>query len=437
MEELASDRLLVRARQYAIGTVKEKIEDGIAAVSAALDERVAKAQEMDDTAVKRVTDGYAAHTAEADRKARELYDHACSRREQDYQEAVSKYKKADDVTSFEEARQVLTSLKGYKDAETLSAKCQEGIDRCKEEIRKEEERQAAVHRQEAEQKAKKQKKTMALIAAIAGIVMAGILIATKVIIPNNQYGEAMSLMNAGRYEEAEKAFEALNGYKDSLEMIQNCRLKIKEIERIAASDEIASFGDIAIGSVLNFGQYDQDGDAKNGKEAIEWIVLDKNGKNILVTSKYILDWQLFNDSSKDTKWSTCSLRTWMNDVLLNEMFTDAEQSYIPYEAVEPEKNPKYEISPDKRTEDKLFLLSISEVITYFENDSDRSCIPTPYVVEKAVGHELGIDWWLRTQGMGHVYIAEILSDGEISYTGGLAYDTPSGIRPAMWINLEP
>ena len=42
-----------------------------------------------------------------------------------------------------------------------------------------------------------------------------------------------------------------------------------------------------------FGSYEQDGDAANGKEPIEWLVLDRDGDKALLLSKYALDHQSF------------------------------------------------------------------------------------------------------------------------------------------------
>ena len=40
---------------------------------------------------------------------------------------------------------------------------------------------------------------------------------------------------------------------------------------------------------IKFGKYEQDNSLDNGKEDIEWIVLEKNENKFLLISKYILD----------------------------------------------------------------------------------------------------------------------------------------------------
>ena len=47
----------------------------------------------------------------------------------------------------------------------------------------------------------------------------------------------------------------------------------------------------SVGDTITFGTYEQDNNTSNGKEAIEWTVLDKNGMSVLLISKQALDCQ--------------------------------------------------------------------------------------------------------------------------------------------------
>lgn len=82
-------------------------------------------------------------------------------------------------------------------------------------------------REVAEQAAKKKaaKKLKIAIAAVCAVI-AIVLIVTKVVIPNGKYNDAVALMNAGQYEEAIAAFEAMDGYRDSFMQIENCETAI-------------------------------------------------------------------------------------------------------------------------------------------------------------------------------------------------------------------
>ena len=75
------------------------------------------------------------------------------------------------------------------------------------------------------------KKTAKLLKIVISSVCVFAVIAflfTNVIIPNNKYHDAISLMDAGRYAEAITIFEDLGGYKDSVQKIEDCRLAILE-----------------------------------------------------------------------------------------------------------------------------------------------------------------------------------------------------------------
>lgn len=84
---------------------------------------------------------------------------------------------------------------------------------------------------EAEQQkaaAKATAKKAVKIAIPLAAVLAVILLVTQVIIPASRYSKAVALMEAGQYEEAISAFEAMEGYKDSTIQITACETAIKD-----------------------------------------------------------------------------------------------------------------------------------------------------------------------------------------------------------------
>ena len=66
--------------------------------------------------------------------------------------------------------------------------------------------------------------TTALIVIVAAIVLA----LNFIILPAINYGDAVALMNEGKYKDAIIAFELLDGYKDSESKIEECNTKIIE-----------------------------------------------------------------------------------------------------------------------------------------------------------------------------------------------------------------
>ena len=71
---------------------------------------------------------------------------------------------------------------------------------------------------------------------------------------------------------------------------------------------------LAAGDTLNFGSYEQDNNASNGPEAIEWIVLDTDGDSALLLSKAGLEVKPYHEGSLPAglTWESCSLRSWLN-----------------------------------------------------------------------------------------------------------------------------
>lgn len=223
LQQLASDRLLSRAIQYAKGDTKKQIEEGLAEITLVLDERIEQAKKDDETKIARKKEAYADHLLKVDKKVASLNKEAQKKREQEYEEAVSLYKNASDIPGYEKARVSLTGMKGYKDSSSLVEKCQGEIDRLTE-IKLQEELR------EAEAKLKRKKRTIGLISAVIVTCVVVSIAVVKIIIPNKNYNAAIALMESEDYDSAIKEFNDLNGYKDSAELIIECETRKKEAE---------------------------------------------------------------------------------------------------------------------------------------------------------------------------------------------------------------
>ena len=90
----------------------------------------------------------------------------------------------------------------------------------------------------AEEAARKTKKTLLIVIPVVLACLAAILLITQVIIPGNKYKEAAALMEAGEYDQAITAYEALAGYKDSAEQAKAARTAKAEADRLAAEVRI-------------------------------------------------------------------------------------------------------------------------------------------------------------------------------------------------------
>lgn len=334
-----------------------------------------------------------------------------------YNSAVGAMTAAKTEDEFKAAASKFDSIAGFKDSESLAEQCREN---CKLKI--EEERMAE----------EKRKKKMIKIAKIGTPILcaciAFVIVLTTVIIPKQKLHKAMSLIDSGDYEAAYLLLDGLE-YKDSSEKLQSIKPYYHQFLLSKAS----------VGDNIFFGSYEQDGDTSNGKEDIEWLVLAKENKKILVISKYALDCQPYNSSYTDTTWEECSLRAWMNDDFLNNAFSADEQSKIVATNVSADKNPEYSTDPGNATTDKIFLLSVKEAEKYFSSDSARQCKPTEYAIANGtyVNDNNGdCWWWLRSPGADQSYAADVYVDGSVYYLGNYVYTDNDCVRPALWIDLD-
>ena len=197
--------------------------------------------------------------------------------------------------------------------------------------------------------------------------------------------------------------------------------------------------------------YEQDNNTSNGKEDIEWLVLEKKGDRIFVISKYALDCQQYHThifnydfSDVDVTWETCFLRKWLNGTFLNAAFTEAEQAMIPSVTVSADKNPKYNTEPGNATQDQVFLLSIPEISKFFSDDSMKQCRGTPYCYAQGAFKDAqngNCWWWLRSPGCASNCAVCVTDDGGIFTLGcdvdgkSLSKEGSPAVRPALWIEL--
>lgn len=198
--------------------------------------------------------------------------------------------------------------------------------------------------------------------------------------------------------------------------------------------DIQSADDVQVKDEVKFGSFEN--------QKIEWIVLDKDGDNLLLLSKNVLAQKPFDDEYPPTEytqkqlekideehltttvlsrnpynyvqkyqfgvnWENCSLREWLNGDFINSAFTSDEQNkinktyvYTPDVTVKPVDEGvnmlmSYTMSCGEDTMDKVFVLSEDECNKYLPASSDRGC---------------GSSWWLRSNGYGFGRKEAIVND---------------------------
>ena len=193
------------------------------------------------------------------------------------------------------------------------------------------------------------------------------------------------------------------------------------------------FSKVKQGDIIKFGAYEQDGNFANGREPIEWIVLSKTKKQILVISKYSLDCLPYNAEDAYVTWETCTLREWLNSSFYDFAFNKSEKKLIKKTTLKNEDS--------KSTKDKVFLLSLSDVLNkkygfskkMLAHDEKRR---TSYSWNENAGGR----WWLRTPAADPAYALFVGSEGGLEYTNGAPVNTWTshglGVRPAMYITIK-
>ena len=203
-----------------------------------------------------------------------------------------------------------------------------------------------------------------------------------------------------------------------------------------------------VGDIITFGKYEQDNDTVDGTEAIQWRVLSKSGKAILVESVNALDAVPYNETGIKVTWETCSLRKWLNEDFYNSAFTAAEKKKIQTVTLTNSDNTKYGTTGGKNTDDKIFVLSLDEAKRFnsmtqkdngFYMSANSICKVTAYAkskkaaVSSARASKDNCWYWLRTPGMTSDYAVTIDTDGYAG-DGGLAVTRKDiAVRPVMWI----
>lgn len=191
-----------------------------------------------------------------------------------------------------------------------------------------------------------------------------------------------------------------------------------------------------------FGSYEQDGDAASGKEPIEWLVLARDGDKALLLSKYALDHQSFmpfyEPVTEPFTWESCSIRQWLNSTFLNAAFSAEEQRRLLTTTVITAPGGRKGSENPFTTEDRVFLLSDTEVYAYFSSEAATVTDYTAYALSEdpwagnATAPAPAI-WWLRTTDGGNhpdsVYTRGGVGEGARSYEGEY-------VRPAIWVDMS-
>ena len=210
-----------------------------------------------------------------------------------------------------------------------------------------------------------------------------------------------------------------------------------DLSTMKSVNEIKSTDEIWVGKHLKFGKYEQDGFWYNGREEISWRVLAIEDDKALLISEKLLDYVPYHDKWEDVTWETCSLRRWLNEDFYKKAFGFFERGKIALTTLDNSANEEYGTVSCTDTQDKIFVLSIDEVLEYFNSDEDISTSVTDYAQIKSRVGLIWSSWWLRSMYSSEYYYIP----ATVHYYGGidkikiLSDNTYTAVRPAMWVKF--
>lgn len=165
---------------------------------------------------------------------------------------------------------------------------------------------------------------------------------------------------------------------------------------------------------------------------LTWKVLDKNDQSIFLMCSQSVCSQPFNDTDYSCNWEESSLKKWLNNQFLNEALKEIE----PWILNVAERKGHYLpiLNTTIAATDKLFILSIQEVLKYCSN-MELSRLPVSNFNSKEIiySYKGNTWWWLRNQGKFNNFSAGVMPNGKIDYIGNLNIIS-NAVRPAFWVD---
>ena len=187
-----------------------------------------------------------------------------------------------------------------------------------------------------------------------------------------------------------------------------------------------------IGSIMSFGGHN-------------WRVLDVQGGRALIITERIIDFRAYHERREAVTWEVSTIRHYLNNQFFNN-FNTTDRARIAETRIANNNNLWFGTHGGNDTNDRIFLLSIEEVIRYFGdsgylwNRPDTMLwIDDRYNIAR-IANDAGGNiswWWLRSPGYNSSGAASIDSGGRVGINGGhlRALTDDGGIRPALWLNL--
>ena len=266
----------------------------------------------------------------------------------------------------------------------------------------------------------------------AGLLVLSLVLALGIVVRNAvRYREAVARHEDGDAQGAYEIFHALGGYSDAAQRAQ----------ALVEADPALPYRSASKGDTVSFGVYEQDGDADNGPEPIQWVVLDKIDGQLLLLSADVLEARQYHHVPfEEVTWENSDLRAWMNGDFYEGAFNPVQRGLIETVHNENADQSITGASGGAVTDDRVFALSETESVIYFNTAAARSDIGAALASQHAAAGPLSVsedgaaDWWLRSPGT-YGFATQFVDASGTPSLSGANVDLQYGVRPALWMNV--
>lgn len=197
-------------------------------------------------------------------------------------------------------------------------------------------------------------------------------------------------------------------------------------------EEMKTLSTCNAGDEVFFGRFDTDG-SRLGKERLQWIVLQNDGKRVCLLTKEGIASGYLNQKYEEVSWEGSDLRKRLNSEEFTSIFNEKELSRI-----------------IERKGELISLLSVAEAEKYFAGDEDRQLSVTDIALaggcnvnnlSKANNWDMkgyrSSWWWLRGDfGKKEITSPIVTVDGEISLSERYVNKPGGAIRPVIWVDIS-
>ena len=187
-----------------------------------------------------------------------------------------------------------------------------------------------------------------------------------------------------------------------------------------SSESVSSpYSSAAIGDTVSLGEFD-------------WLVLDIQDGKALVISEIVLSQRSWHYEQRPLTWELSDIRQYLNGPFFENTFSEEEKAFILETKVVNNINPWFgSAGVGADTVDRVFLLSVEEVVQYFGDSGMLSelagqsygALSTMAITDEynyarvaaAIESDIVRWWWLRTPGR---FLNPLIDSSAAAVTGG-------------------